>query len=119
MPVVLACLFISASLVIALPPYVAAAKFYRALQSGDPTLIQQAAYLKPNDRMRFLYVAQALQENKYEFDAITVLRDASQIYPDSFEIWQRWSKIPSATAVEVTRAKAEMKRLDPYNPELK
>jgi hypothetical protein len=118
-PVVLACLFISASLVIALPPYVAAGKFYRALQSGDPTLIQQAAYLKPNDRMRFLYVAQALQENKFESSAITVLRDASQIYPDSFEIWQRWSNIPSATAVEVARAKAEMKRLDPFNPDLK
>ena len=119
MTVVLVCLFTSASLVIALPPYVAAAKFYRALQSGDPALIQQAAYLKPNDRMRFLYVAQALQENKFEFDAITVLRDASQIYPDSFEIWQRWSKIPSASAAEVTRAKAEMTRLDPFNPELK
>jgi O-antigen ligase len=106
-------------LAIALPPYLAANKFYKALQSGDANLIQPAAYLKPYDRSRFLYVAQILNENKLEIEAIKVLRDASKIYPDSFELWQQWSVITSATTTDVANAKAEMRRLDPFNPDLK
>ena len=108
----------SAGIAIALPPYVAANKFYKALQSGNPTIIQQSAYLKPYDRMRFLYVAQALQENKFEADAIDVLRDATKIYPDGIDLWRRWAGIPSASQSDVARAKSEIKRLDPFNPNL-
>jgi len=104
---------------IALPPYLAANKFYKALQSGDANVIQPAAYLQPYDRSRFLYVAQILSSNKLEPQAIKVLRDAAKIYPDSFEVWQQWSALASASPADVAHAKAEMKRLDPYNPGLK
>ena len=106
-------------LAIALPPYLAANKFYKALQSGDANTIQPAAYLKPYDRSRFLYVASILKQNNLEVRAAQVLRDASKIYPDSFELWQQWSAIASASPADVAYAKAEMKRLDPYNPDLK
>ena len=106
-------------LAIALPPYLAANKFYKALQSSDANVIQPAAYLTPYDRSRFIFVAQILQENKLEDRAIVVLRDASKIYPDSYEIWNRWAGIASASPNDIARAKAEMKRLDPYNPDLK
>ena len=86
---------------IALPPYLAANKFYKALQSGDANVIQPAAYLRPYDRSRFLYVAQILISNKLEPQAIKVLRDAAKIYPDSFEVWQQWSAIASATPADV------------------
>jgi hypothetical protein len=105
-------------LAIALPPYLAANNFYKALQSGDANVIQPAAYLQPYDRARFTFVAQILQENKLEDRAIAVLRDASKIYPDSYEIWNRWAGIASASPNDVVRAKAEMKRLDPFNPNL-
>lgn len=101
---------------IALPPVIAANKFYKALQTGDPRIIQDSAYLRPNERMRYLYVARALQENKYEPEAIRVLRDAAKIYPDSIDLWRIWASIPSANPADVARAKAEMKRLDPFNP---
>jgi O-antigen ligase len=104
---------------IAVPPYVAAGKFYKALQSADAEIIQPAAYLKPYDRDRFLYVAQILAQNKLEQRAIIVLRDASKIYPDSYEIWSLWAGLTPATALEVAHAKAEMKRLDPLNPDPK
>ena len=104
---------------VSLPPYLAANKYYKALQSGDATLLQQSAYLKPYDRTRFLYTAQILADNKLENQAIAVLLDATKIYPDSFELWQRWSQIPSATSEQITKAKSEMKRLDPFNPALK
>jgi O-antigen ligase len=104
---------------VSLPPYFAANKYYKALQSGDGNVLYQSAYLKPYDRIRFLYTAQILAENKLEDKAIQVLSDASKLYPDSFEIWQRWSGIPSATPAQIATAKAEMKRLDPFNPDLK
>ena len=97
----------------------AANKFYKALQSGDANVIQPAAYLEPYDRSRFTFVAQILQENKLEDRAIVVLRDASKIYPDSYEIWNRWAGIASASPNDIAQAKAEMRRLDPFNPELK
>jgi O-antigen ligase len=109
----------SAGIGVALPPYLAANEFYKALQSGDANVIQPAAYLQPYDRSRFTTVARILQENKLEDRAIMVLRDASKIYPDSFEIWNRWAGITSATPNEIALAKAEMKRLDPFNPNLK
>ena len=104
---------------VSVPPYLAANKYYKALQSGDGTVLQQGAYLKPYDRTRFLYTARILADNKLENQAIAVLVDAAEIYPDSFELWQRWSQIPSATPEQIAKAKSEMKRLDPFNPDLK
>jgi O-antigen ligase len=106
-------------LAVSLPPYLAANKYYKALQSGDGAVLQESAYLKPYDRTRFLYSAQILADNRLEKEAIQILSDASKIYPDSFELWQRWSQIPSATPAQIAKAKAEMKRLDPFNPDLK
>jgi hypothetical protein len=103
----------------AIPPYSAAGKFYKALQSGDAVVIQPAAYLQPNDRSRYLYVAQILKANNLDDRAIKVLSDASLIYPDSFDLWQLWATVPTATPDQIARAKSEMKRLDPFNASLK
>jgi hypothetical protein len=102
-----------------IPPYLAADEFYKALQSGDALNIQPAAYLKPNERSRYLYVANIMIANQLDDRAIQVLRDASLIYPDSFDLWQLWSTVPTATPDQIARAKSEMKRLDPFNPDLK
>jgi O-antigen ligase len=104
---------------LSLPPYLAANKYYKALQSSDANILYESAYLKPYDRFRFLYTAQIMAENKLENKAIQILSDASKLYPDSFEVWQRWSGIPSATPAQIAKAKSEMKRLDPHNPDLK
>ena len=106
-------------LAVSLPPYLAANKFYKALQSADGNLINQSAYFKPYDRARFIYTIQILVSNKLDAQAIGILQDASRIYPDNFELWQQWSQIPSATPAQNAKAKSEMKRLDPFNPALK
>ena len=103
----------------AIPPYSAAGKFYKALQSGDAEVIQPAAYLKPNDCARYLYVSKILIDNKLDNRAIKVLSDASRIYPDSFDVWQMWSTVPTATPDQIARVKSEMRRLDPYNKNIK
>jgi hypothetical protein len=58
-------------------------------------------------------------DNKLDERALSVLRDASKIYPDSFSLWQIWVSVPTAPANEIAKARAEMKRLDPFNPNLK
>jgi hypothetical protein len=112
-------IFGSLGLAAAIPPYLAAGKFYKALQSGDAEVIQPAAYLQPIDRARYLYVAKIMIDNKLNNRAIKVLSDASLIYPDSFDLWQIWSSVPTATPVQIARAKSEMRRLDPYNKGIK
>lgn len=112
---VLAC---AIGLVISLPPYLAANQYYKALQSRNAILIQKAAYAKPYDKSRFLYSAQILKENNLNKMAIEILLSASEIYPDSYELWQMWSQIPSATPEEVEIAKIEMERLQPQQSRL-
>jgi O-antigen ligase len=117
--VVTSFIFGGLGLAAAIPPYSAAGKFYKALQSGDAQVIQPAAYLQPKDRARYLHVARIMIENKLDDRAIKVLSDASLIYPDSFDLWQTWANVPTATPDQISRAKSEMRRLDPYNKEIK
>ena len=117
--VVTSFIFGGLGLAAAIPPYSAAGEFYKALQSGDAEVIQPAAYLQPNDRARYLYVAKIMIENKLDDRATKVLSDASRIYPDSFDLWQMWSTVPTATPDQIARAKSEMRRLDPYNKNIK
>lgn len=105
--------------IVALPPYIAASSYFKALQSGNASVIEPAAYLQPFERMRFIQVVSGLRENKLEDRAIVVVRDAAAKYPDSFEVWSLWASIAAASPVDVANAKAQMKRLDPHNPDLK
>ena len=60
-----------------------------------------------------------LRDNKLDAEAIAVVRDAVIGYPDSTDLWLLWASIPTAAPSDVTNAKAQIKRLDPFNPELK
>ena len=105
--------------IVAMPLYYANASFFSALKSGDIKAVQTAAYLKPIDERRLLHVATILRDNKLDAEAIAVVQDATVRYPDSFDFWQLWSTIPSASPGDIAIAKSEMKRLDPFNPDIK
>ena len=104
---------------VALPPYVSAANYFTALKSGDIKVIQSAGYLKPYELVRFLQVAATLRDNKFEAQAIAVVRDAAKIFPDSYDLWILWTSISTATPSDLAYASAQLKRLDPFNPNLK
>ena len=104
---------------VAIPPYYANASLFSALKSGDLKKIQSSAYLKPIDERRLIQVAGILLNNKYEAEAITMARDATVRYPDSYDLWNLWSAIPTASPADLATAKAQLKRLDPFNPDLK
>ena len=105
--------------VVAIPPYYANASFLSALKASTIKGIETAAYLKPIDERRLLHVATILRDNKLDSEAIKVIRDATKGFPDSFDFWQLWSTIPTASPSDLANAKAQMKRLDPFNPDVK
>lgn len=106
-------------LLVGLPPLVASSKFKSALESGNPQVVEQAAYIWPLDPVRMGQVASIFQDNKMDLKAIKIATEATARFPDQYGLWALLSNIPSATAEQKARALAEMKRLDPLNPNLK
>jgi O-antigen ligase len=101
------------------PPYIASTKFKSAIETGNPQVIQGVAYIWPADSTRFVQVASILSENKLDAQALQVATDATEMFPNNYLVWSTLSKMNSATLDQKTEALAQMKRLDPNNPELK
>ncbi len=104
---------------VAVPVYSANAQFYAALKTGDINSIESAARQKPRDERRLYVLAGIYRDNMADIKAIAVLRDATVRYPDSFDLWNLWMTIPTASPSDVASAKAQLKRLDPHNPDFK
>ena len=102
-----------------MPPYLASAKYKNALESGNPTMIQEAAYIWPLDSSRMIQVSRTLNDNKLEKEGLSVAEDAVKSFPEKFEVWETLYLMNSATEAQKTDALAQMKRLDPLNPNLK
>ena len=106
-------------LLVGLPPLVASSKFKSALESGDAQSVVQAAYIWPIDPFYMGQASGILLGNGVEAPGLKVATDAVEKFPDKFELWALLAKIPSATAEQKVEAQANMKRLDPNNPNLK
>jgi O-antigen ligase len=104
---------------VSLPPYVASARYKGAQETGNPIVIQDAAYFWPVEPDRMIQVAVALNENKFETKALKVSLDATSRFPDNFGAWAALNTMKSATEEQKAQALAQMKRLDPLNPNLK
>jgi O-antigen ligase len=104
---------------VGMPPYLASAQYKSALETGDPTVIQQAAYTWPQDAQRMIQVSLALNDNKLEAQGLQVALDATENFPDDYGVWGALSLMKSATEEQKAQALAQMKRLDPLNPNLK
>jgi O-antigen ligase len=106
-------------LLIGMPPYLASAKYKGALETGNPTVIQQAAYIWPVDPNRMIQVANALNENKFEEQALKVAIDGVEKFPNNYGMWATLNLMAKATDTQKEQALTQMKRLDPLNPNLK
>jgi hypothetical protein len=106
-------------LLVGLPPLVSSVKFRSALASGDPGVVEQAAYIWPIEPFHMGQASGLLVGNKFEAQGLKVVTDAVEKFPDRFELWALLEKIPSATAEQKAEALVQMKRLDPNNPNLK
>jgi O-antigen ligase len=106
-------------LLVGLPPFIASAQFKTALESADAARIESAAYLWPHEAMKYGQVGLVLQANKLDAQAQKIVDDALLKFQDEFGLWSLASKLSTATPEQVAKAKAQMKRLDPHNPDIK
>jgi O-antigen ligase len=66
-----------------------------------------------------ILMAGNLVDNKFEENALRVIRNTVKNNPDNYFAWKLIASIPSASPEERAQAQVQMKRLDPLNPELK
>jgi hypothetical protein len=104
---------------VGMPPYLASAKYKSALGTSNPTVIQEAAYIWPTDPSRMIQVAMTLNDNKLEDQGLQVAQDAVERFPDNFAVWSALNSMNKASVEQKAEALAQMKRLDPLNPNLK
>ena len=104
---------------VGMPPLVASARFKAAKESGNLEEIIAAGHLFPLERDRMTLVGMVLRDNKFDKEALAILLEASDKFPDSFDTWKALASLTNATPAQVADANAQMKRLDPLNPNLK
>jgi O-antigen ligase len=110
---------LSVGALIGMPPYLASAKYKGALETSNPKVIQEAAYIWPVDSSRMIQVAMTLNENKLEDEGLEVAIDAVERFPNNFEVWSTLNSMNKASVQQKAKALTQMKRLDPLNPNLK
>ena len=106
-------------LMVGIPPYLASAKYKGAMETGNPTVIQAAAYIWPLDSSRMIQVSITLNENKLEAQGLAVAIDALESFPNNYNAWATLYAMKSASEQQKAEALTQMKRLDPLNPDLK
>lgn len=106
-------------ILVGMPPYLASAKYKSALETSNPQVIQEAAYIWPVDYSRMIQVASTLNDNKLGAQGLEVALDATKRFPDNYLVWATLDSMKNASAEQKALAQKEMKRLDPLNPNLK
>jgi len=104
--------------IVAGPIYFSNSRFSAAFNANDLSGIESAAYLEPQDEMRLFMLAGIYRNAEMDDKAVEVLRESTLTYPDSYNMWNMWASIPTATPSDIAYAKAQLKRLDPFNPDL-
>jgi hypothetical protein len=105
--------------VVGMPPYLASVKYKSALETSNPNVIQEAAYIWPLDATRMIQVSITLNDNKLFSQGLDIAIDATEAFPEKYEVWETLYLMNSATEAQKTDALVQMKRLDPLNPKLK
>ena len=103
---------------IGMPPLISSVQFKSALESGNPDAIEQSATYSPSSCQHVLLVASIFANNKLENRALDVLNSGKDKSPECFEIWKAIYQLSSPNSLEQEKAQANMKRLDPNNPDL-
>jgi hypothetical protein len=104
---------------VGLPPVIVTTSYVSALKSNDVQQLQRAAYLRPLEASYMYRVIAALIDNKLMTEALVISNDAIKSFPDEYRVWEVRSKIEGLSETDKSEAMAQMKRLDPNNPNLK
>ena len=104
---------------IGMPPYIASAKYKGALESQNPDIIREAAYIWPLDPLRMIQVASTLDQNNLGEQGLKISIDSVEKFPDNYGVWATLYAMKGASEEQKAQALKQMKRLDPLNPNLK
>ena len=104
---------------VGLPLMVADASFRSTVKAGDVIKIEASVRQWPQSVTRMTLAAQILREGNLPDRSIVIAREAVAFNPMNFEAWKELSLQPNATEQERAEVLANMKKLDPFNPNLK
>jgi O-antigen ligase len=104
---------------IGLPLMVADATFRSTVKAGDVIKIEASVRQWPQSVTRMTLAAQILREGNLPERSIVIAREAVEFNPMNFEAWKELSLQQNATESERKQALEKMKKLDPFNPNLK
>jgi O-antigen ligase len=100
-------------------PFVSDLVYRSAIDSRQIERVEQAAYQWPQSGDRMILISSILRENGLTEKALIIARDATEFAPERFEAWQVLTSISTLPESEKSKALIKMKKLDPYNPNLK
>ena len=106
---------------IAVPPMTADMRWKSALLSRDVQQVEQAlvpGYLQPSNSAKFAQATQLLEQSKLGDLAYVYAKKGVEFNPDYFDAWKVLYFASKATEKDRTLALINMKRLDPFNPDV-
>jgi hypothetical protein len=109
-------------LFLAFPPLNADMKWKSAMQAGSLPAVEkvlQPSYLIPYDSNRYSSIVLSLEQSKLFEQAAKYARFNVEYNPESFDAWRTLYSLSQITPEEKVKAKAQLIRLDPLNPEIK
>jgi len=106
---------------IAVPPMVSDSRWFKSTQSTDLETFQRSlksGYLNPLNSSRIANAALILKNSGLESEARGYALEGIKFNPNYFESYLMLYLLPNSSEEEKSMAKANMKRLDPNNPDV-
>ena len=106
-------------LIISVPPLSADIKWKSAILSQDVAKVETVlipGYLNPSSSHRYATATQLFAENNLTAQALSAAREGVAFNKNNFNAWLLLWYMPGITAEEKAEALANLKRLDPLNP---
>ena len=106
---------------VAVPPMSADMKWNSALKSRQLANVEaalQGGYLQPNSSMRLGQAVQTFEESKLFDQAYVYAKKGVEFNPDYFDAWKMLYYVSKASEADKALALKNMKRLDPFNPDV-
>jgi O-antigen ligase len=101
------------------PPVIADSKWYASQVNLDPATIASDSKVWPLEAIRLMQASYLYTKNNVPTTGLELARFTVEKFPNNFYAWRLLSNTPGLTETEKAKAKAEMRRLDPLNPEFK
>jgi hypothetical protein len=106
---------------IAVPPMTADMRWKSALQSRNLLNLEQAlepGYLQPSNSAKYAQAMQLLEQSQLGDKAYFYAKKGVEFNPDYFDAWKVLYFASKSTEQDKAQALRNMKRLDPFNPDV-